>query len=221
MDGHEHEPHGGQAPEAAARQATPGEVTRPSAPWESPEERETVDEQPAPRIYVASLSDYNAGRLHGAWIDAAQDVDGLHDDISRMLAESPNFHAEEWAIHDHDGFAPLDLSEYESLEFISDVATGIVEHGEAFAAFAEVAERDPDRFHLYEQMYRGTWDSVEAYAEQLLNDLGVEEQLAQLPEWIRPYVSLDVSSLAVELVANGFVTTVPASDGRVHVFDFE
>jgi hypothetical protein len=25
-----------------------------------------------PRIYVASLADYNAGRLHGSWLDAAR-----------------------------------------------------------------------------------------------------------------------------------------------------
>ena len=30
-----------------------------------------------PRIYVASLSDYNAGRLHGEWIDADQGAEGM------------------------------------------------------------------------------------------------------------------------------------------------
>lgn len=35
-----------------------------------------------PRIYVASLSDYNSGNLHGRWIDAAQDAGDLHTAIS-------------------------------------------------------------------------------------------------------------------------------------------
>ena len=43
------------------------------------------------RIYVASLSDYNAGILHGTWIDFAQltDLDDLRAAIAAMLATSP------------------------------------------------------------------------------------------------------------------------------------
>jgi len=52
------------------------------------------------RIYVASLSDYNAGRLHGAWIDATQDADEIEAEVQEMLAASPEPIAEEWAIHD-------------------------------------------------------------------------------------------------------------------------
>ena len=56
------------------------------------------------RIYVASLSDYNAGILHGTWIDFAQltDLDDLRAAIAAMLATSPTAKAapgqpaEEW-----------------------------------------------------------------------------------------------------------------------------
>lgn len=41
------------------------------------------------RIYVASLADYNAGRLHGEWIDAHQTADELHSAVTAMLAASP------------------------------------------------------------------------------------------------------------------------------------
>ena len=37
---------------------------------------------PSPRIYVASLSDYNAGRLHGVWIDAAEELDEIWSQIN-------------------------------------------------------------------------------------------------------------------------------------------
>ena len=37
-----------------------------------------------PRIYVASLSDYNAGHLHGRWIDADQDPDAIREEIAAM-----------------------------------------------------------------------------------------------------------------------------------------
>lgn len=50
----------------------------------------------SPRIWVASLSDYNNGHLHGVWIDAAQDVDAIHDEIAAMLRDSkyPNVEVE-------------------------------------------------------------------------------------------------------------------------------
>lgn len=175
----------------------------------------------SPRIYVASLSDYNAGRLHGRWIDATQDVEEIHADIRGMLALSPELEAEEWAIHDHDGFGPVQLSEYESLELVSEIAQGIAEHGEAFAAFVEVADHDPSRFPLFEQMYRGRWESLYHYADHLLEELGADRELAQLPEWLRNNVIIHVEGFAEELQANGTIMTMPASEGGLHVFDFE
>ena len=56
-----------------------------------------------PRIYVASLSDYNTGRLHGRWIDASQPADAIREEIALMLAESKEPIAKEWAIHDYGG----------------------------------------------------------------------------------------------------------------------
>ena len=81
-----------------------------------------------PRIYVASLADYNDGRLHGAWIDAAQDVQALRRCIQNMLDASPSPGAEEWAIHDYEGFEFVQLSEFESIETVSRAALGIAEH---------------------------------------------------------------------------------------------
>jgi len=63
-----------------------------------------------PRIYVASLSDYNAGRLHGGWFDADREPEKLEKEIGFMLACSPELIAEEWAIHDHEGFGLAHIS---------------------------------------------------------------------------------------------------------------
>lgn len=59
---------------------------------------------PVPRIYVASLADYNAGRLHGCWIVANQSPDDIYREIQEMLSASEVPNAEEWAIHDFEGF---------------------------------------------------------------------------------------------------------------------
>lgn len=41
------------------------------------------------RIYVADLGAYNAGFLHGTWIDASEDLHAMQEAINAMLAESP------------------------------------------------------------------------------------------------------------------------------------
>src|SRR5260370_37719316 len=75
-----------------------------------------------PRIYAASLGDYNAGRLHGAWLNAAVDIDELSAGVHAMLAASPTPRAEEWAIHDYEGFGPVRLGEYEDLTTVAHLA---------------------------------------------------------------------------------------------------
>lgn len=41
-----------------------------------------------PRIYVASLSDYNNGNLHGVWIDDLSDAETIQDEVNAMLRAS-------------------------------------------------------------------------------------------------------------------------------------
>ena len=56
---------------------------------EQPESAAAPEEtKPRPRIYVASLSDYNAGVLHGVWLDATQDEEELQAGITAMLDAS-------------------------------------------------------------------------------------------------------------------------------------
>ena len=43
-----------------------------------------------PRIYVASLSDYNAGRLHGVWINAANGAEEINEKVVEMLEHDGN-----------------------------------------------------------------------------------------------------------------------------------
>lgn len=235
MDGPEHEPQGGE-PEALRpvpdddllSRAMPGDLgaehDRPPEPAEGPpdqpEEREADEDRPTPRIYVASLSDYNTGRLHGVWIDAAQEADELYVDISTMLSQSPGPEAEEWAIHDYENFGPLSLSEYESVETISRLGLGIAEHGLAFAAWAQHVGDDVEQLERFARVYLGRWDSVEAYAEELLVDFGARSAIDTLPAWLQQYVALDAAGFARDLQAGGQVWAVPVVGGEgVEIFD--
>lgn len=182
------------------------------------ERAENGERQPetGPRIYVASLSDYNAGRLHGEWIEADQPIEEIQAQVQAMLAASPEPIAEEWAIHDFEGFGPWQLGEYEDLAVVARIATGIAEHGEAFAAWAHTLEQPTlDGLDGFEDAYHGSWSSLSDYAESLLEDLGVDVD-ALGPENLQPYVHFDLDAFARDLAMDLFV--VDGRDG-VHVFE--
>ena len=173
-----------------------------------------------PRIYVASLSDYNAGYLHGEWIDAAQEPVDLQAAVSEMLSRSPNDpHAEEFAIHGYEQFGPYNVAEYDSIDWISRVARGIAEHGPAFAAWAEQCDHDEEELDRFDEAYRGEWNSLEEYAEQLLDDFGLNRDLEEtIPELLQGYVHIDVAAFARDLQA-GLGVTVVRDNHRVYVFE--
>src|SRR4051812_4333866 len=92
------------------------------------------------RIYVASLCDYNSGRLHGTWLDVT-DPDTIREGIAAMLAESPTAKeegttAEEWAVHDYECDAGrLRMGEYPDIDNLCRLSEALDEHGAAFLAF--------------------------------------------------------------------------------------
>ncbi len=139
-----------------------------------------------PRVYVACLASYNAGILHGEWIDAV-DVDEIREGIQDMLKGSPTPGAEEWAIHDHEGFGGLRLGEWEDLEKVAELGALIEEHGEAFAAYAGYVGAEYADGNGFLEAYCGEWDSEKAYAEELFDDL----YRHVLPESIANYIDYE------------------------------
>lgn len=174
----------------------------------------------SPRVWIASLSDYNAGRLHGAWVRADQEPDGIWEGINKVLATSREPVAEEWAIHDYEGFGPLRLSEYESVERISRLGLGIGEHGEAFGAFASFFGAEEDELlSQFEDSYLGQWESAEAYADDYLESTGIEQILDEaVPASLRPYVKVDTEALVRDMEYDGSLMSAPGSEGSVFLF---
>lgn len=131
------------------------------------------------RIYVACLAAYNNGILHGRWIDAAQDADDLYAEINEMLKASPIPHAEEWAIHDYEGFSPWSVHEYESIRHIALAAELIEEHGEAAAAWLSndgsvLADTDyHDLNEAFTESYQGCFSNEEEFAYGYVEDCGL------------------------------------------------
>ena len=162
-----------------------------------------------PRIYVACLASYNAGILHGEWIDVT-DADSIHEAIQEMLKRSPSPDAEEWAIHDYDGFGPLGLSESEDIGRVAELGALIAEHGEAFAAYADHVGAEYATEDGFQDAYCGEWDSEQAYAENLFDELYAHE----VPEHIAPYI--DYEAFTRDLFISDYFSVDRASG--VHVF---
>lgn len=180
------------------------------------EQRPNHETQPEnrPRIYVASLSDYNAGRLHGAWLDATADADEMNDGITTMLAASPEPNAEEWAIHDYEGWGPLRLSEYESIDTIARLADGIATHGMAFAHWAALVGTDAAELDRFDGAYLGHWPSVQDYARDYLDDCGLDRIIEEhIPDSLQSYVTVDVDGFARDLEYAGDITASEGDDG--------
>lgn len=153
-----------------------------------------------PRIYVASLSDYVAGRLHGRWIDLdGMDLDGVVEAVSDMLSTASE-PAEEWAIHDHEGFGDYQVSEYESLETVVKVAAAIDEHGEAFTHWLANEPSDVDRaIDTFDDAYLGERSALD-YAYYYVEECVFDQET---PEILKTY--FDYEQFARDLVIGGDV----------------
>jgi antirestriction protein len=162
------------------------------------------------RIYVADLAAYNAGYLHGVWIDATQELDDIQAEVSAMLKASPVADAEEYAIHDHEGFGDYSLGEYAGLETAHDVALFIEEFPEFGAALLGHFGDLDDAKKAAQDSYCGSHSSLADYAQELT------EETTEIPESLRHYI--DYESMAHDMTLNGDVFAFETGYQQVHIF---
>lgn len=164
-----------------------------------------------PRIYVACLSAYNNGYLYGVWVDAYQDAWDIWTVVKTMLAASPMPDAEEWAIHDYEGFMGLRIGEYSSFEAVSRLAAFVVEHGELGAALAEHFGGDVDEAEqALADGYLGCHSSLADYMQELT------EETTTIPENLRFYI--DWQAMARDAELSGDIFTIETGFESIHVF---
>lgn len=172
---------------------------------------------PTPRVYVACLAAYNAGRLHGRWIDATQGADAIREEIAAMLARSPEPGAEEFAIHDHEGLGQV--GEYDSIDRIAAIGQAVAAAGDDAAALlawlGNEPGREPDDFG---DAFRGSWDTLADYVENLWDDIGYDAEKASGGAWWHPARFVDWDRMARDLELSGDVETI-RHPGGVYVFD--
>lgn len=178
---------------------------------------DNFNSKPTPRIYVASLSDYNAGKLLGRWIDADRGAEHIWQEIKAMLASSKEMVAEEWAIHDFEGFGALRLEEYDSIDAVAELAEFTTEHGNVFPAlvshFGGLSQIEEAKQYLSDG-YHGSFKSIEDYVEQFMDDC-YGDVLSKLPDIIKYHI--DYAGIAHDFELGGDIFTLDI-DGELHVF---
>lgn len=162
------------------------------------------------QIYVACLASYNNGILHGKWIDATQDRDAMQQEISEMLKTSPIDNAEEWAIHDYEGFGKLRLSEWESLDSIHDTALFIENHGEiAIALLCEYTSDIEEARKALEENYCGVFKNLGDFAEDI-------NEYHEIPSFIYNYIDYD--RMGEDMVMSGDIFSIEMKFDELHIF---
>jgi antirestriction protein len=157
------------------------------------------------RFYAACLASYNNGVLHGIWVDASDDIDAMQATINAMLRSSrfPNVtvthpetgesvpSAEEWAIHDHEGFG--ELAEYAGLAKVAEIVAinDVAEDRDIPLAVLQEAMSDnnaDDAESFCDDRYRGQYESWADFAEQFTEET---DGLDGVPEHLRNYIDFE------------------------------
>ncbi|XOV77470.1 MAG: antirestriction protein ArdA [Aestuariibacter sp.] len=162
------------------------------------------------QIYVADLAAYNAGYLHGVWIDATLSTDDIQNEIQAMLAKSPVSDAEEYAIHDYEGFEGVSLSEWEGLDSVHQMANFIEEHGALAAGLINHFDDVDTAIKAIDDGYHGCYESLADYAQQ------VTEDCTTIPQHLQYYI--DYESMARDWDMSGDIFTIELVHDELHVF---
>lgn len=167
------------------------------------------DQEGEIRIYVACLAAYNNGILHGAWISAEQDAHDIWGSVSDMLAGSPIENAEEYAIHDYEGFEGVSIAEYQGFGSVAAIAAFIAEHGALGGKLIEYyGDLDEAKTAINDQ-YAGEYESLADFARELTEETGsVPGNLAFYIDYERMARDLEISD----------VLTIETGFEQIHVF---
>lgn len=178
-------------------------------------ERECFDDD-APQIYVACLAAYNAGLLHGMWIDCTQDADDIREDIEWMLSWSPcrdRESCEEYAIHDYQNWYDIHIDEYDDIEKLAELAQLLSEHGEAYAAYYSYDSTSAS-LEDFQERYYGEYENEEDFVYAQLEEQGV---FTKLEEMGIPSFYMDLKAIARDWFIDSFYS-VQESFNKIYVF---
>jgi len=128
-----------------------------------------------------------------------------------MLANSPEPDAEEWAIHDYEGFEDAPISEWDSFERIENLADFITEHEALGGKLLEHFGGDLDDAKTAFDNYWGEHTSLEEYARSLTEDVS-----AEIPNHLANYI--DYAAMGRDMELSGDIFTIEIAHDETHIF---
>jgi antirestriction protein len=189
-----------------------------------------------PRVYVACLGCYTAGRLHGEWFEADEEMPGAVAEFFGTRGEDePTVYCarsggEEFVVHDDEGFGALELGEcdYSTAARVGQWVRDLDEDDNAgwLAGRADLVTHlhvhlysasDLDPEHLRRSAdfardeYQGEFDSLEDWAADY------HEEVGTVPQGFKLATYIDWERVARDAELGGDVFTVKVG-GKVHVF---
>ena len=169
----------------------------------------TINQNSEIRIYVACLASYNNAILHGVWIDANQDEDKILDAISEMLARSSIPHAEEYAIHDYEGFEGVSIAEYQGIKSVSEIAEFIEEYGTLGAKLLDYYSEIEEAKQALKERYFGQYSSVSDFCEESITNQ------CDIPKELEYYIDYERMARDWELTD---LLTIETAFEQIHIF---
>ena len=151
------------------------------------------------------------GKLHGVWIDALHNnPDEIMKIVRVMLKSSPEPDAEEWAIHDYEGFEEIRLSEWIGFQQVHELAEFINEYGRLGSeVYRYYYDLDEARKALTD-CYTGCYKSVAEYAKEFTTETST------IPENLIYYI--DYEKMARDIEMSGDIITFETAHDEIHIF---
>ena len=163
------------------------------------------------KIYVACLASYNSGRVHGVWLDATQELKKIRTKVRRILNQSPVKDATEWKIHDGEGFEPLDITEFDTLEAVHAMALFIQEHGELGRYLLDQHRGDTDYSQkMLDEYYAGCFETLADYALETCRN--------EVPDHL--HFHIDWQKVGEDIVLTGDVDVFEENENTLHIFSY-
>ena len=138
-----------------------------------------------------------------------EDSDEVRDNIQTMLATSPIKNAEEYAIHDYEGFGDKSLSEWEDIDTVINLAEFMAKYGALGGVLlGEYSVEEAET--LMEDHYHGAYNSEVDFAEAIFDDCHSNA----IPDNLLCY--FDYDAFARDLFMCDYFSV--EADGQTHVF---
>ena len=188
-----------------------------------------MSDLPDSKIYVADLAAYNAGHLRGEWLRLSNYENAEHlqhaigcliDQWDDNLLSGMTGPVEEFRIDDYEGIPSCLIPRHGGLDarkiMIYAKMAEAVGRGVAYAFFDAEYHRgkEPEEWpQVLEDLYLGTYASLEEWAWRSLKETGLFDQI---PDCLRRYI--DVRSYARDARLGGDICRVEIRPGKIVVF---